>query len=216
MLTLEPIAESKRRQEKDVDAEFAAVSPLILGALLDGLVAGLANLSTIAMPDKPRMADFALWGEACTRAYWPAGTFLAAYRESLANSVELVLEGNVVASMVRRFMIGKTEWEGHASDLLPLLTDMVGEQAARDKGWPKRPNGLSGKLRRAAPTLRKVGIHVENIRAGHGGQRTVNITARSAGPEQRAKTSSPLPPSSPAESEPSKNNGMAQHGGDGR
>jgi hypothetical protein len=131
-----------------------------LGALLDGLVSGLKNLATVHITDKPRMADFALWAEACTRAYWPTGTFLQAYRSNLAGSVELVLEANPVGEAIRLFMADKTEWSGTASVLLPLLTTLVGEQAAKDQGWPKRANVLSGKLRRAAPSLRKVGIHI--------------------------------------------------------
>jgi hypothetical protein len=91
------------------------------------------------------MADFALWAEACTRAYWKQGTFLEAYRANLASSVELVLEANPVGEAVRLFMANKFEWTGTASGLLPLLTALVGEQAAKEQGWPKRANVLSGK-----------------------------------------------------------------------
>jgi hypothetical protein len=84
IFTAEPIPENRRRTEAEIDAEFAGKASMILGALLDGLVAGLKHLPTIKVTDKTRMADFMLWAEACTRAYWPAGTFLKAYREGLA------------------------------------------------------------------------------------------------------------------------------------
>jgi hypothetical protein len=76
MLTLQPLDEGRRRDENEFNAKFERAAPKIFGALLDGLVAGLRNLASVNVTDKPRMADFAMWGEACGRAYWPAGTFL--------------------------------------------------------------------------------------------------------------------------------------------
>ena len=67
------------------------------------------------------------------------------------------------------------EWSGTAQELLGLLTPLVGEQVSREREWPKRPNTLSGKLKRAAPALRKIGIHVTRGRAGHAGERIVTI-----------------------------------------
>jgi hypothetical protein len=161
MLPHKPIAENKRRDERELEAAFGIAAPKIFGALLDGLAAGLRNLANIQMGDKPRMADYALWAEACTRAYWPADTFLRAYRDNLADSVELVLEASPVGMAVRTFMATRHEWKGTASELLPLLTALVGEQAAKERSWPKRGNELGGKLRRVTPALRKTGIHVK-------------------------------------------------------
>jgi hypothetical protein len=127
------------------------------------------------------LADFALWAEACTRAYWRAGTFMKAYRENLAASVELVLEASTVGSAVRRFMQTREEWSGTAQELLGLLTPLVGEQVSREREWPKRPNTHSGKLKRAASALRKIGIDVTlGVRAGHAGERIVTIEKRVA------------------------------------
>jgi hypothetical protein len=176
-LTLEPIAESKRRKEEEFHADFASKAPLIFGCLLDGLVAGLGNRH-IEIAGKPRMADFAVWAEGCTRAYWPEGTFLAAYRNALASSVDLIIEASAVGSAVRTFMANRAAWKGTATELLPLLTTLVGEQAARAQEWPKRPNRLSGALRRVASALRKTGTHIEMTREGHGGAKTIAITKR--------------------------------------
>jgi hypothetical protein len=209
IFNLEVIAENKRRTETEIDAEFDNKAPKILGALLDGLVAGLNNLSGIKIADKPRMADFALWAEACARAYWPADTFIKAYRENLAASVELVLEASTVGTAVRRFMETRAAWSGTAQELLGVLTPLVGEQIAREHEWPKRPNTLSGKLKRAAPALRKIGIHVTlGGRVGHTRERIVTIEKRGQ-PDYRPESSSAL--SAPSATPPgiSKNNGLA-------
>jgi hypothetical protein len=130
MLALEPIAEKQRRDEQEYNAEFDRIAPKVFGALLDGAVTGLRDLGATRIADKPRMADFALWAEACTRAYWPAGTFLAAYRANLAASVDLVLEASPVGEAVQLFVADRNAWEGTASALLALLTGVIPEQAA--------------------------------------------------------------------------------------
>jgi energy-coupling factor transporter ATP-binding protein EcfA2 len=212
MLALEPIAETARRDEKEFDRELARAAPKILAALLDGVAAGLRNLATIKIADKPRMADFALWAEACTRAYWPEGTFLRAYRENIASAVELVLEANAVGNAVRAFMAGRqTSWEGTASELLPLVTALIPENAAREREWPKRADALSGKLRRVAPALRRTGLHIAFSRTGQ--TRTIRIEARAA-PEQRGKAASQASQASQAGGNPSKNNGRASDAND--
>jgi hypothetical protein len=190
IFTAEPISERKRRKDAELDAEFAEKAPRIFGALLDGLVGGLKNLPTLTITDLPRMADFATWAEACTRAYWNPNTFLNAYRTSLASSVDLIIEASPVGAAVRAFMHKrKADWEGTAHELLPLLDAIVGEKAAREKTWPKRPNGLSGKLRRIAPALRKVGIHIDRSRDTHAGIRMIRIEYHRH-PEDRPETSS--------------------------
>jgi hypothetical protein len=108
------------------------------------------------------MADFALWAEACTLAYWPAGTFMQAYRENMATAVDVVIEASAVGDAVRHFMSGRVKWEGTASELLRLLTPLVPEALARERSWPKSARALSGKLRRG-----KVGIDVTFLREGH-------------------------------------------------
>src|SRR5690606_22158627 len=70
ILTLEPIPAEKRKPEKVLWAELEAVLPKILGALLDGVVRGLRNLSSTPNAVLPRMADFAHWIAACEGAFW--------------------------------------------------------------------------------------------------------------------------------------------------
>jgi hypothetical protein len=107
IFTAEPISERKRRKDTELDADFAKKAPGIFGALLEGLVAGLRNLPTVIIPDLPRMADFATWAEACTRAFWRPGTFLTAYRASLAASVEMVIDVPCASSWSSAKRIGR-------------------------------------------------------------------------------------------------------------
>ena len=51
-------------------------------------------------------------------------------------------------------------WQGTASELLDKLNFRVSDQTKRSDQWPKAPNALSNRLRRAAPGLRAMGLEV--------------------------------------------------------
>lgn len=190
-LTLEPISEENRRPEGELWAAFDAERPRILGVLLDAVVEGLKRLPDTHLPRLPRMADFALWATACETALWPAGTFWAAYCGNRDEAVEGVIEADPVATAVRALMPLRTEWTGTASELLGALSEQVGERAAKGKSWPDSPRALSGRLRRAATFLRKIGIEIVFGREGRARTRTITITAHSAPESEGMRPSSP-------------------------
>jgi hypothetical protein len=105
------------------------------------------------------MADFAIWATACEGAFWPAGTFARAYDRNRAEANESIIESDAVALAVRSLMATTTIWEGFVAELLTVLAE-AGEAQARGKVWPASPRALSGRLRRAAPNLRRVGINI--------------------------------------------------------
>ena len=177
-LTLEPISEERRKPEKKLWMAFDKASPQILGALLEAVSLGLRRLPDTKLERLPRMADFALWATACEAALWPAGTFQAAYAGNLNEAVDSVIEADPVGSAIRSMMAKRTVWTGTASDLLGALDSEVGEKMAKAKTWPATPRALSGRLRRAATFLRKVGIDIEFDRAGRARTRTIRITSR--------------------------------------
>ena len=160
-LTLAPIPEERRRSEKAFWAAFEEAKAQILGALLDVVAHGLRELPSIRLETLPRMADFALWATACETAIWPRGTFQAAYAGNRDNAVYSMIEADPVAYAIRALMDKRTVWTGTASDLLGALEEEVSEKMAKAKTWPASPRALSGRLRRAAPCLRKTGIDIK-------------------------------------------------------
>ena len=127
---------------------------------------GLKMLPDTTLERLPRMADFALWATACETALWPAGTFWSAYCGNRDEAVENVIEADPVAAAVRAVMEERTEWTGTATDLLGALAESAGERVAKSKTWPTSPRGLSGRLRRAATFLRKIGIEIDHVKEG--------------------------------------------------
>jgi hypothetical protein len=166
LLTLEVIGEDKRRSETELWTAFEVAQPRILGALLDAVAHGLKMLPHTKLARLPRMAEFALWICACEGALWKPGAFMAPYDDNRAEAVETVLEADTVATAVLSLMSKRTKWEGTATDLLSALNDETTDAARREKKWPKDGRAVSGRLRRATPGLRKIGITVERDREG--------------------------------------------------
>jgi hypothetical protein len=178
-LTLEPISEDRRRPEAELNAAFEAKRSAILGALLDAVAMGLKSLPNINLTKLPRMADYAKWATACETAFWPSGTFLAAYFTNNKEAIEDVIDADPISTAVRALMATRMEWIGTASDLLVTLAEQVGEHVAKSKNWPDSPRGLAGRLRRAVTFLRKVGINIGFDReCSRARTRTIHITAR--------------------------------------
>ena len=171
-LTLEPISEENRLSEKELWAEFTEVQPGILGALLDGVSEGLRRLPQIELPLLPRMADLALWVTACETAFWPEGTFMAAYAGNLEDANALLVEASTIAAVLKTMVEKKDQiadatrwswdaernvpqWSGTATQLLTALESIADDKTKKSKGWPGNASALSGKLRRVATVLRK-------------------------------------------------------------
>src|SRR5262249_43617686 len=124
-------------------------------------------------------------------AWWPAGTFIEAYRQNRKEAVELSIEANPVATAVGTFMANRDLWRGTASLLLEALTAVVSERVARSQAWPTVPHVLSGHLRRAAPNLRKIGISVEWSDRKNTVRATITIEKKSADDEKKSAHDEP-------------------------
>ena len=178
-LAMEPIAQEQRRAEAEFWASFEVERPRILGVLLDAMAQGLKRLPETRLDKLPRMADFALWVTACETALWPAGTFCQAYAANLATAVEDVIDADLVASAVRDLMARQPAWAGTATELLGALKAIAGEHYVKSKSQPENARALSGRLRRAATFLRKIGIDITFGKEGRSRTRTIHIVKRS-------------------------------------
>ena len=179
-VTLEVISDQKRREDSELLAAFEAKRARILGVLLDALATGLKQLPATCLPEKPRMADFAIWATACETAFWPAGTFMAAYIDNLREVVDTVIDADAVGSAVRQMATKLSkEWTGTATELLRALGALQPESATRAKNWPGSPDALSNQLRRSMTFLRKAGVNVSFSREGVERTRTIHIAAAS-------------------------------------
>ena len=163
IVTLATIPENERKTKEAFNTAVEISRPRILGALLDGLSRGLAELANVKLSSLPRMADFISWAQACEGAYWETGTIHAAFTRNVAEAVEGVLEGDAVAVALRKWFEARDHeaWQGTTDALLSELNNWAELEAKRERSWPKNPQALRSRLTMAAPALRKIGIAVE-------------------------------------------------------
>jgi hypothetical protein len=150
-----------------------------------GAGVAIAEVGGPALPPQalPRMADFAHWISACESAFWPAGTFARAYAANRRAAIESVIDGDPVASCVRGIMAQRRTWIGTAADLLCFGPEFCGHIPPRNStGGPKNPRSLAGRLRRAQPGLRSLGIEIAFSREGRAGTRTISMSRGSGRP----------------------------------
>ncbi|HZZ78641.1 MAG TPA: hypothetical protein VFE62_08985 [Gemmataceae bacterium] len=177
IVELTPIPDERRRTEADIEADFAKMQPLILGALLDAVSVAIRNYAATRLPALPRMADFAQWVSAAELALgWKAGSFMADYSGNRDASIEAILDDSPIYGPLMTLLDEHSgHWEGTPTDLLDALTTKAGDKNSKHKSWPAKPNALTNRLKRLSPALRARGITIERERTGHDGRRTLRV-----------------------------------------
>jgi hypothetical protein len=133
---------------------------------------------------------------------------LSAYDGNRDDVVEGMIEADPIAAALRRLMTEQPEWTGTATNLLGVVNKIAADPIVRSKEWPKNPGALSGKLHRAAPFLRKIGIEIAFIREGKRRTRLIRITMAVPTPEIGGKQPSAPSASSAQAAKPNLVNGF--------
>ncbi len=146
-----------------LDARFERNSPAIFGAILDLFSQALLQLPNVNIAPEllPRMADFAILGEAISLAQGhPAGIWLALYKDHRRDAIRRTIDSSPVAVQCIDFVESGHKHQGTVKQLLEKLTARM-EQRSLEHGdyWPRSPKGFADSLRRAAPALRQMGIY---------------------------------------------------------
>lgn len=135
-----------------------------MGALLTLFADTLAALPDVRIPEaqRPRMADFALLGEAMHRALGnEAGEWLALYVRHRQDAIRRTVDSSPVAVACITFVKHSAGYHGTVKGLLELFNArMTDRNLERGDYWPKSPKGLGDALRRSAPALRQIGIQL--------------------------------------------------------
>ncbi|WP_225629168.1 virulence-associated E family protein [Streptomyces werraensis] len=171
-----------RRTEAELWAEYADVLPLILGSLLD-LTVQVRGVEA-ETPTDLRMADFA---HLCAQLDAATGLgALAAYRRSLDDLNDDVIEGDLLAQTVLKHAEEMAPGEAQrmtSTQWLHCLTRLYTGEDFRPlpKGWPTTGKVLSDRLKRLQPTLAARGVLVDSGRTKEG--RYLEMTCAPAAPQ---------------------------------
>lgn len=163
------VPDDARRPAAELEAGIKWLLPAALGELCSMLAHGLARRDKVHPPRLPRMADVALWAEACGLE-----GAAEAIGENARTAMRDLAEEDAFAAALVRFVEARATWTGTAASLLEALNAERGDGRAPD-GWPRTPRGAAEKLRRLAPALRQAGVAVSFRRQAHTGARLVEL-----------------------------------------
>jgi hypothetical protein len=148
----------------------------VLAELLDLVVRGLANESSVTSTDLPRIASSAKWIAACGCV-----EFAAVYAGNRQGLADLALDNSdlgqglfILFDQTPRAIGGirgeKLPWEGTPAQLLDLLNyrPLFGGRTRLDflrdsRRWPKSTNHLGTELNRITPDLARKGMLVDRV-----------------------------------------------------
>ncbi|MGW3007495.1 ATP-binding protein [Streptomyces sp. NPDC001219] len=162
LLPLRLVRPRVRRTEAELWTEYAEILPVVLGSLLDLTVK--VRAAQADTPTDLRMADFA---HLCAQLDAATGFgSLAAYRASLDDLNDDVIEGDLLAQTVLKHAAGLdtgTEVRMTSSEWLTCLTSLHSGEECRPlpKGWPTTGKVLSDRLKRLQPTLAARGVLID-------------------------------------------------------
>ena len=179
-VVLQRIPESDRKSERELDAAFNAVSGQILGALLDLVAGGLADLDH-KLECPPRLVDAATFLDAAEKALlkngpiqvgenlWERGAMIAAWKSSQTDAQAGFVENDPLSTALFRATGGRS-WKfiGTSTDLGIFLKPFIG-----DLKVPTSPEALGRGLRGSATALRTQGW---DFQWDHPKRRQVTIT----------------------------------------
>lgn len=189
ILELEPIPDTKRREEIEMWKVFNRMKGEILGSIFSTLVLTLGIYPEVKVDSLPRMADWARWGCAVAEALtFGKAQFLQSYGEAIKHQSLEALKANLLGETLLAFMLDNPEYENTVSELLKSLTSQAEKLGidTKGKGWPKQPNQLSKTLKAMKPNLGKEGLALEFLGHTKSGTRVVI--------KKNAQSSSPSSP----------------------
>lgn len=193
-----PTITDNRMTEGEHEAALRAEAGSIFGGILDLFSRTLATLPgvTIDPASRPRMADFAMLGEAMHQSSGnEAGRFVESYRSHRQDAIRRTIDSNPVATACLAFIANGHSFNGTVKSLLEHL-DNYAPPIERADYWPKSPKGLADALRRVAPALRQMGIQASvDSRPKRDG---VHCELRTGGDTSFSESSNNRKPSSPS------------------
>lgn len=167
VVTLDPIPEDRRLDERTYWRRADECLPLILGSLLTAASAALRHLDEVTAERRPlpRMADFALWVRAAERGGglpWRAGLFDEVYSENRANALTDIIAADAFAEAVMQIGLRKDGFTGTATTLLSEASSFVSERLSeRPSDWPRLASEVGKRLSALTPALNAVGVLVD-------------------------------------------------------
>jgi hypothetical protein len=163
-IELRDIDDDIRREKEELLAEFEKIRAKLLAYIFDTMVKALRIKPNLNLTRLPRMADFAKWGEAISRAMgYDAFAFLEAYANNRNQQNFVAVEENIIGSIfVKYYRDYETKnnlnstFVGSPEMLYKAIIDFAeaNEINVNSRQFPKAPNILVKKLKAIKSNLK--------------------------------------------------------------
>jgi hypothetical protein len=176
-IRLEPIDESNRRSEVEMERELERDLPYILRGLYDCIAAILLQLPNAEITNPERMIGFVEWIAAYEQVEGvQPGTFQAIYSDVLQQAqMDALLEHPLPAALIGFAEELEHPWEGEPAKLLEELSHRVTPRIQHSSEWPKNAIALGKRLRSFEAALKAQGVFI-----GFGRDKNRKITVNTA------------------------------------
>lgn len=173
-LNLNPMDESQRVSERELQAGLEIDLPVIFRGLLDLIAQIFVHLPDAEVTNPERMLDFVTWLAAMEKVDGaPSGAYQTVYSDNLKQGqLESVLDDPLAEAIITFAENIKTEWQGEPKQLLMELSDISSRYVQRSSDWPKTATALSRRARSLQAGLKAHGIY---ITFGRGQKRWIKI-----------------------------------------
>ncbi|WP_306546506.1 toprim domain-containing protein [Malikia spinosa] len=156
----------ERVESAAIRKAFEIERPRILGALFELMAASLAELPRTSFPagyERPRLVEYALMGMAMASAMGRRPVeFLDQFNAKRVESVERTIDASPVAAALIEWFEARDRMEAQLT-VKALLFDVERFKPPGVEAWPRSPKGFGDALRRAAPSLRHLGIEARSL-----------------------------------------------------
>lgn len=179
LLEFSRIPKHERKEDRTVRAEIEKRLPKVRRSIFDALVKATGHVDQVRKDIKelPRMADFAVWGEAfCRSVGYPPLAFYSRLMEKVDETAVIALENDVVAELLHKlfnsqegnqYLTRMNEYAGTASELLKVIQNLNEDLKHSDKrDLPRSPDSLSRRLGELSSDLEERGIKISRERTG--------------------------------------------------
>ncbi|MEW6042938.1 MAG: hypothetical protein AB1608_01600 [Thermoproteota archaeon] len=164
------LPKSERKTDEQIQYEFNKIKADLLGQIFIILQKALRIKDNIRTDIKelPRMADFAIWGEAISQVLGnQKGSFTEQYQKAISESNEILAESTPIIPYILEMIGDKAE------DLVPVRSFFEGLKTFAEKNqfdikshtFPKAPNKLRSTINRIKPLLRENGYEINIIKS---------------------------------------------------
>ena len=148
-------------EEKEIINKLLEIRPQLLGYIFDVIVRAMQIKPSLKIGNLPRMADFALWGEAIARSVnYKENEFLVLYKQNIGEqNIEAIEFNSLATAIVRLVESWDNKQEGEQIikekqydpqtllNILNLVSAEYGIDTSNHHEWPKDIKWLSRRLK---------------------------------------------------------------------